>query len=705
MPPIQTLIQDKQGFLWFGSDGGLQRYDGKTVKTYTYSPSDSLSISSSVVYYLFQENERYLWVGTGHGGTNRLDLYTDKANRFLHNPDDSTTIDSDFLYKMFQGNSGSLWFLTDRGLNRLIREIDENSGKFQEYFIRERNLRPLRWSQMTSRFFRSLHQKDLFCGDSMYLFHPEEEQLYHFIPPTRRDGNPFQPVTAFIKGDNLWMGSRDGVIASLDVITKKIQWYSPGINNPLPKNLTLHQLFVDDYHRLWLLTEARGVFSYHLQTNDLIQYTDDFSASPSLKGIKASHFLVDRSNILWVGTDKGLNKLPLTPTGIRHVRPIPDVSPESPHNRVSTLMVDRAGTLWISANRKLHRYYPEEERYEYDIQAEFIKQGFPPETLVKTMFQDSRGDIWFGTMFQEVYRYTPGTKRLKRIELPGGPKKLIRSIMEASDGALWFGIDFPDGAMVRYDPHSGDTRSYRHDPTNDHSLASNSVWQILEDGKGRFWVAMWGSGLDLFDPESQTFYHFKPRNGDASSLSSSYVTSVVELPDGNIWLGTWNGGINKLIEPDDVPETRGSLFNNKYRFQRYTNLEGFSGDNQVVAMQPDDNGNLWMSTGLGISRFSTAEERFSHYTAEDGVQGSQFAAGSYTRDTSGNLFFGGVNGYNVFHPDSLTGNPYPPGVVITSFKIFEKEVALDTLITHKKHLIIPFNSNLISFEFRAMDFT
>ncbi|RMF59321.1 MAG: hypothetical protein D6748_06665, partial [Calditrichaeota bacterium] len=152
-------------------------------------------------------------------------------------------------------------------------------------------------------------------------------------------------------------------------------------------------------------------------------------------------------------------------------------------------------------------------------------------------------------------------------------------------------------------------------------------------------------------------------------------------------------------------ETRGSLFNNKYRFQRFTNLEGFSGDNQVVAMQSDDNGNLWMSTGLGISRFSTAEERFSHYTAEDGVQGSQFAAGSYTRDSFGNLFFGGVNGYNVFHPDSLTGNPYPPGVVITSFKIFEKEVALDTLITHKKHLIIPFNSNFISFEFRAMDFT
>jgi len=714
IPIIQTLLQDDKGFIWFGNDGGLFRFDGYQVKSYTYSPSHSNSLSSSIVYYLFQEDEQFLWIGTSKGGTNRLDLTTDEVTRFMHDPADDSTMDSNSLWKIFRGKSGTLWFLTDVGLNKFVSKKTSNNEIAGEYFERGHSIVTLNWNDWLAKDWTQLSQEDLYFNVDAYFFDSVSEILYRLKNPSRLGGTADTDQKFIVGGDLekdrsiLWLGASPGRLIEVDLANKRARQYDLAKMIPGLKNIALKKISVERADRIWLFTHNHGAYRLNLADSSAIDYFDDESPQASLHGNTVGTFLIDQSKILWVSTEKGLNKLALRPVSFQLIQPFPKEPPGSIQNRISTLFADREGYLWIAANKRLHRLNLSKQIFEYDLQEQWHSQGFPQDVLIKTIFEDSRGDIWFGTLYHHVYRYSPSTGKISQIVLPHGSKKLVRSILEDSQGSIWFGADYPDGGAYRYNPQSGEIISYLHDPQRIDSPASNDVWKIHEDRQDRYWFTFWGGGLDMFDPHTQRYFHFQYREDDPTSISSNYVTSIVETRNdasdrnaGMLWVGTWNGGLNQLVESG----SEDSLGIPDISFRRFTSQEGFVEDNQVVAMVIDDHDRLWMTTGSGITQFDPALQEFRNYTIEDGLQSEQFSAGAYAKGPTGIIYFGGTNGINAFNPDSVRRNLHIPPLVFTSFKVFEKPFPLDTLISYKKHIVLPYSANFFSIGFAALDYS
>lgn len=232
---------------------------------------------------------------------------------------------------------------------------------------------------------------------------------------------------------------------------------------------------------------------------------------------------------------------------------------------------------------------------------------------------------------------------------------------------------------------------YRNDPENPNSLSNDFIRIIYEDRDGIFWIGTEGGGLNKFDKKSGTFAAYKSDLKNPNSLSNDYIFSIHEDKNGILWLGTFGGGLNKFDRQTGT-------------FKYYTTENGLPSD-AIYGILEDEKGNLWMSTNNGLSEFDPRTETFRNFNENDGLQGSEFNGGSYFKSNNGEMFFGGINGFNSLYPSEVEENNFIPPVVITSFQKFNKEVKLDRAISELDEIILSHNDYVFSFEFAALDYT
>ncbi len=701
---IKTIQQDPTGFLWFGTETGLYSYDGYNTTTYRHKPYDSNTLSANIISYVAPLENGTLWIGCLNSVINRLDLTTGRFSHFQHDPNDNSTIDDNTLIYAALGNSGTEWLVTANGVNKLETTLTA-AGETKIIFSHPENrFHTTPWRNIPSEVWRQLSPGHIWNNDSkLNIFIPSTEVFHQLdfsdvFPNSSQALPPIQTYFLEPGHHKLWVLSGHE-LAQLDFLTGEIQRWQLDIIFPRFKGITISVMQVDSRQGVWLTASATGLYRLDLSNNELQHFRQDDIPGGVLNSDRVTKLYIDRSQQLWIGSNEGLNLVNLNRPGFEHYKPYPNAPASTSDNRIAAVAEDLMGRIWLSANRRIHRFTPETNEFELDLHQQIFPDSLE-NALVKTFLFDRVGNSWFGTLGKHIFQYSPdGNFQILKLPFPG--RHLVRSAQELPDSSILFGVDWDGGGIFQYFPEEKRLAAYRQKAGSSRTISSNLIWNAYQDKKGRLWGCTWGGGLNLLMPGDEDFFHYRNDPEDLASISDNFVTGITETENGVIWLTTWNGGINQLI---DTTATGESASPEAYYFQRFTEQDGLP-NNVTSGILEDRSEMLWLLNGSGISRYRPEQKRFDNYNLLDGLQSNKFFAGSCLETRDGKMYFGGTNGFNAFYPDSIQRNVNVPPVVLTAFKVFEQDVALDTVITYKKQLIIPYSDNFFSFEFAALDYT
>jgi ligand-binding sensor domain-containing protein/signal transduction histidine kinase len=686
---VHAIIQDQQGFMWFGTEGGLNKYDGYQFSVFKHDLDNSKSLSGNLISSMIIDRDGMLWIGSSTG----LDRFDPKTNTFLHYPQDfvsSPNLNGQAISVILQDQSGILWVGTDDGG---LAALDLNADTFTLY-------------QHSPGDPQSLSDDSV---NSIY-----EDQL-----------------------GELWVGTNAG----LDRFDKTTGKFVPSFRqntsgSSVIKDNPVLAIYEDSQGVLWFGTKD-GLFQWNRAGDQLIEYRHNPNDPDTLSDDSVTCILEESQGVLWIGTRQGLDQFDKTQARFTHYIH----SPNDPHSLTSdsirSLYEDRSGVLWIGTSGGLDKYAPATQKFA-------LYQNHPglPNSLsdnnIWSIYEDQAGILWVGTFSAGLNRLDRQTGTVTVYQNnPANPTSLssneIRAIAEDQLGNLWIGME--RGGLDRFDPETGTFIHYKHDEADPGSLSQDDVFSIYEDHQGRLWVGTQRGGLDLFNPVTKTFSHYLHDGNDPLSLSDDDVRAIYEDSTGFLWIGTF-GGIDLLDYQTNHftvyhhdPNTPQSLSNdmvnsifedqngtiwvgtfggglnrfdrNTRSFTHYTSKNGLP-DDTIYQILADANGNLWLGTNKGLSKFNPNTLTFRNYDISDGLQGDQFNPGAFFESKSGEMFFGGTQGLNAFYPEQVIDNPVQPPVVITAFQKFNQTIQTDLVSNEVIHL--SYKDSFISFEFAALDF-
>lgn len=695
---INAILADSKGFLWFGTQDGLNRYDGYTFKIFKPNRDDKSAIKSNIIKVLFEDSRGVLWVGTAGGGLSMYNKETESFVNYTFENEDSSSISNNHVYSIYEDKDNKLWVGTfGGGLNR----FDVESGTFTRY-----NNTPGDSSSICGNIVRAIVQDDdgfLWLGvenGGVDKFDPKTgivvEHYENIINDTSSLSN--NAVLSICKTDEgkLWFGTWAGGINLFDPVNKQFKRY---VNNPFVANsLSSNENFAiyeDDKDRLWVSTRF-GLDLYDPYSDGFIHFRnnpiDDFSLSHN----HVISICQDKNNVMWVGTEGGgINKFSLERKRFKHLDLIIEEENKTYPNDVFSLFEDAQDNIWIGTKGGgLLEFTPSNgklKRYVYE-RGSISSLG---SNVVRAVSQDENGLMWIGTDGAGLNSFDKKTGQFKHYRHIANENSLandaVFDVHIDSEGLIWIGTY--GGGLDKYDPVTGQFTNYPIDSLNP---SQNVILSIFEDSKQRLWVGTNGRSLWLFDRENEKFISYKKFVRKEFSLSNDVILTMNESKTGNLWIGTGGGGF-ELIN-----------FTKK-------GIESFGNSNThhveiVSGILEDKNSNLWISSNKGLFKFNKAENRFFEFTEREGLQGVSFNQDVAIQASDGLFYFGGINGINIFSPDSIHFDDTKPDVVITDFTIFNKSIKPEKIgiltksISETDSIVLSYNQNIISFEFSALHY-
>jgi PAS domain S-box-containing protein len=703
---IYCIHQDRRGFLWLATEAGLSRYDGYGFKNLEYDAEQKGSLSNNTIRTLYEEDDGTLWVGTEEG-LNRFDRYTDSFKRYA--PINNVTA----IVKSLDGN---LWIaVQERG----IFKFDKLYGKF--IFCNctllpstSSSKAPHKSSQNNKcnvkTFFRDSNGS-LWVGmqNGLNRFDEKNETLKHYKFPgqavTTGNKEKKQKLTESVITNNfyqvnaicedgrkrLWIGTKRAGLYYLDMESDRLKKVeithkAPNSSNreTLPLTPIIYALIADKKsNNLWIGTMGDGLIQLNPHTGDSISYVEHSGINTSLSNNKIYSLFEDKGGLIWVGTEGGLNKLDKKKNEFHHWTAVPCEPNSLDHNYVWSIYEDKARYLWIGTNTGLNRFHKETESFEH-YQHDPGNPNSLPNAQVMAIYEDSRDQVWVGTG-QGFYRFERGTRSFERFQLE---ENEVQTILEDHLNFLWVGTT--DG-LFRIDPQRKNYTGYKHNILDKHNLSSSRITCIYEDRTGTLWIATDGGGLNRYIRETDTFFHYKHNPEQAESLCSDSVSFLCEDKNNNLWVGTYNKGLDCLDR-----ETG--------KCKHFQKKDGLPSD-AIYGILEDGIGHLWISTVKGLSHFEPRTGTFKNYDVNDGLQSDEFNGGAFCKSSNGEMYFGGTNGFNHFHPFRIKKNSNTPPVVFTDFRIFNKRPPFIHSITESKSITLEYSWDVFSIEFAALDFS
>ncbi len=649
---VNCILQDRKGFMWFGTQDGLNRFDGYKFTVFRHDPADSTTLNDSFILALYEDTSGVLWVRTLNS-PKALNRFNSASESFSHFPRDSVD-------------------LSRASKNSAKVEYEDPSG--------------IRWS--SEDLGSGLSRYDPATGRTTVFRHN------HGDPHSLADDRVFS-VLRDRKG-RTWVGTAVG----LDRFEESTGTFSliRGEGGDSLSDSWVWPILEDRRGLLWIGTQRGGLNRFNPETGVFTHYRHDEADPRSLAGDQIYSLCQDRSGLIWVGmNDHGVDRFHPELDAFE----VYDHDPGNPaslvNNNILCMAVDHRGTAWIGTRGGIVQFDYASKRFR-PYARDLRRPGGTPEVLAQTILEDRAGNIWIGTVSNGLEVFHPQTGSTRRFtNVPSNPASLsdnrVYALLEDQRGMLWIGTY--KGGLNRLDPATGVFTRFAHSDSLPGSLAASGVFSLLEDRSGTIWVGTFGGGLDRFEPNTGTFTHFRHDEGNPGSLSDDLVASLYEDPSGTLWVGT-TGGLNKLDRTSEG-------------FVHYRERDGLAND-VVFGILGDAHGNLWMSTNKGLSRFTPATGEFRNYDYNDGLQGNEFNQNAYARNPrTGLLYFGGPNGFNVFHPDSVRDNPYVPPIVFSSFTRYntddkEGKPIEEKGIAEKSHITITYKDNVASFEFAALSY-
>ncbi len=691
---VSCILQDHQGFMWFGTQDGLNRYDGYTFTVYRHRRSDPFSLSGNTINVLYEDRAGTLWIGTVAGldssdgveghfihhaaipqesigaiyedpsgdlwigtigqGLFRYTPQTGQVVHYRHMPSDPYSLSDNNVLAIHQDRAGTLWVGTMYGgLNALERA----TGHFTRYAHNPTDASSLGEGQVTAIYQDRRGTLWVATGvpnertkGGLNVFNPVSGQFIHYrhdpSDPHSLGHNNVHTIYEDQSGI-LWIGTEGG----LDIFDPLAGRFTHYRYDPLDSRSLSHNNVTTIYESrdgvLWFGTDGGGISQYARHKDRFVRYFHDPLTSNSLGESAVGALVEDHSGNLWIGLHNGgLDRLDRRTGQFTHYRHDPNNPHSLSHNHVTALCVDSEGVLWIGTSAALDRFDP--------TTGQFSHYAHNPDDP-----------------------YSLG---------PGG----IKVIIEGRNHALWIGTEDP-GTLSRFDRSAGTFVRYEADPANSNGfIPTYGVRAIYEDEAGALWLGTY-NGLVRFEQRSGTFTPYRHDDADPYSLSDDFVWAITAGQGGVLWIGT-HRGLNRFDRSSG-------------RFTVYTVEDGLPND-AIVAILPDNEGNLWLATmGGDLSRFNPQTGVFRHYNAGDGLQGGHFIIGAAYRSPGGEMFFGGSNGFNAFYPTEIKDNAHIPPIVLTAFRKFDQVMEFKTPLVAVREITLTYKDNFFAFEFAALDYT
>lgn len=681
---IECIMQDHRGFIWIGTRDGLNLYDGKQMTVFRHVNKQVNSISDNYIRYLYEDSDKVLWIGT-IDGLNRYNEETKTFTTFLHRAGNAYGLPGNTVNCIMEDQQRNLWVATGGGG---LSILDRQTGQFST--------------------FRHSRAKGSISSDTVN---------YMLQDKSRR----------------IWLGTAKG-LNCYDPLKKT---FSASIQKQALNIIAIQQ---DPKGDLWLATANNGLLLYRPSTTNYTSYQHDDARPGSLGNNMVLSLLVDQSGTVWAGTiNGGLNIFNEQTQTFSRYSYEPGKTTGLSQRTISSIFQDKQGIFWVGTHRGgVNLYHPHAKKFRVYRQQEVAK-GLSYND-VKCFEEDQTGMIWVGTDGGGLNLFNPDSQSFRSFKNKiNDPSSLssdaVLDIAKDKKNRLWIAT-WGGGLNLM---HPGGTFShFMHDAANPNSISSNFVQYIYQDKKGELWVGTYFGGLNHFDPATKKFRRMYKDPSGTTRLKGNNILAINEDADGNLWVGTDDGGLNCLRQKTQhfeyyfdaearKPDIRVIFIDHKNRiwvgqsglylydkaknkFNLFTDKAGL-GHQFIKGITEDRHGNLWVSTANGLAMVNPENKKVKLYNTSDGLQAMEFEVNAYLKASNGQMFFGGINGFNVFNPDEIKDNKYVPPVYLTGFQIFNKEInpltahsPLKKDISMTSELQLSYNQSSITFTFAALNY-
>ena len=689
---VNCIMQDQQGFLWFGTQDGLNRYDGYSFKIFRPDVNDLASINDRWINTLLQDRQGSIWIGTRLGGLNRYDPVSGLFSHYINDPANPSSLVSDRVQVVHEDRQGRLWVGTPEGLDR----FSPSTNSFEHVKMSAQPAAGSRNEDITAIF--EDENNSLWIGTAYTGLYRYQDGTGSFDNYSSEAGNPSSLSSNRIRAIQedpsgaLWVATDNG-INLFDSQTGLSTRFMHSSSDPgsLASN-SINAVYVDGDGNVWIGTRA-GLDRYDRSLRSFLHYRNDPDVETTLSSDNISAIRESNDRVLWVGTyGEGLNKYYRGQDRFAYYHFNQDDLIVLGGNNVRGVAIDQSGDVWIGTlggglNRLDH------------VTGTITNFGNDPNdpgslgsNEVRSVFIDSSGDLWVGTSAGVDMLVHGSSSFIHFLPRPGNRYSLsgppVTAIVEDREKNLWFGTEF---GLEKYDRDKKIFTRHQNDPGNLYSISGNEIETLLIDLAGDLWIGTLSDGLNRYDLTSGQLYRYQHDPSDPGSISKNSILCIHQDKQGILWVGTDGGGLNRLD-----PEGNS--------FIHYGEADGLP-NSVIFGILEDDNGFLWLSTNYGLSRFDPSTGKsLRNYTVDDGLQGNEFNTNAFARDAQGWLYFGGVNGLTVFDPGQIHDSQFIPTVVLLSISKDGLPINGDTAPNLLKEITLRWPQRSFEFEYSALSY-
>lgn len=698
---VTAILKDQDGFLWFATVSGLNRYDGYTCRIFRKDYNDSSSLLDNSIQSLYELPEGKMWVSTSGGGC-IYNSYTEKFdndyNRFLQ----TLGLPAAPINNVVKGKNGRYWFL--------------------------------------------------YNSQGLYLYSTAEKKA---VSMRQKPGIKSQDNIISIKESNdgkLWLLYQTGFLQQYDISLNKVSFETTAFQQ-LNQAVSPSDFYIDNDGDIWMWGLNYGVFLFQPGYNSYRHFNEN-SSPARLNSNLVTRVVQDNSGLIWVATDHGgvnlINKK--NNFSISYLLNDPKDQRSLSQNSITTTYKDYDGIIWLGTYKQGVNYLNSNiVRFPLFRHQEANSKSLPYDD-VNRFVEDKWNNLWIGTNGGGLIYFDRKNNTFKQyLHDPGNKNSpssnVIVSLLIDHENILWIGTYF--GGLSSWDGNR--FTHYRHNANDSSSLSNDNVWELFEDNQNNLWVGTLGSGLDRFDRKTNRFSHIQYKGQPGDPLPSNYISSILQDEKGNLWVGS-SGGIT-IFEKNkrgtfsyQRTNDKTSLSNNTVisllkdskgriwagtreglnllnrqtkQFQRFTISDGLP-ENIILDIIEDNNHTLWISTPNGLCNVIPKQDgnnvvlSVSTYDETNNLQNREFNDNAALKTKAGELIFGGPSGFNIINPDKIQAPHYRPGIIFTGLQILNNTVEPNEVINNRillqqslsklRDIRLKYKENVFSIEFTSLDF-
>ncbi|HEV2267897.1 MAG TPA: two-component regulator propeller domain-containing protein [Steroidobacteraceae bacterium] len=686
---VHAILQDSQGFMWFGTEDGLVRYDGQELVRYGYSRKENRALPGNYINQIVEGAHHNIWLAI-NGGLARWNRAGDDFTVFRHDPHDPGSLASDDVNAVSIDTQGRIWIGTsDAGLDVL----DPRSGRFEH--LRHAAAAP---GSLASNHVSSLtrdHAGNLWVGTDQGLdeLEPGQQTFRHFrhaaSDPRTLSSNDVWQVLEDSSG-SIWVATYGGGLDRMDRGGQVLQVFRHDAKQPgsLASD-DVQALLEDRQGRFWVAT-ADGLDLLDRATGTIVHYRHQQEDPNSLSNSNVFSLYQDAAGLVWIGTGGGVSRWDPRSAELGARQP-------AWLGKFVTAFADApGGRVWIaSMGGGLVEYDPDTGR-KTDLQT-VTGRPTPLDSIpVMSLREDRRGVLWVGTMDKGIATLDSHNELSWIPVKHGDPHSVsaagIITLFEARDGQVWVGT-YGGGVNV-IDPATGLVRQLPYG-TAPGAVSAASANAFAEDSHGDVWIGTDGGGLDLARPDGTVIKVFRHDPNDPASLPSNTIYDLAVDARDRLWIGT-NGGGLALADATSAPQS--------IRFHTFSLGQGLTSDT-INGVLVDGRGSIWLSGNAGLMRLDPDGGAVKTFHAADGAAGEEFTTGAYFRLRDGRLCFGGLGGFNIFDPAHLTEPAQPPRLALTGVEILGAPAPGPIPYWLRSRIPLNYRDNIVSLDVSVLDFT